>query len=69
MSWTRAVLLGTGIALAAAILLLLVPHLIVTRPVHLSRGLRVTLAVAWFALSFPVVILALGRVQSRQLAE
>jgi hypothetical protein len=68
MSWTRAVLLGTGIALAAAILLLLVPNLIVTRPIQLSRGLRVGLAMAWFALAFPFIILLLRRVQSRQLA-
>ena len=65
MSWTRAVLLGLGIAALAAVLLLLVPNLIVTRPVQLSRGVRVALAIGWFAIAFPLMVLLLRRLQSR----
>jgi hypothetical protein len=68
MSWTRAVLLGTGIALAAAILLLIVPNLLVTRPVQLSRELRVALAVGWFAVAFPLITFGLRWLQSRSVA-
>jgi hypothetical protein len=64
-SWGRAVLLGLMVAAVAAVLLLVVPNLIVTKPVHLARGWRVALAVGWFALCFPLVTWALNRLQAR----
>jgi uncharacterized PurR-regulated membrane protein YhhQ (DUF165 family) len=64
-SWSRAFLFGVSIAAAAAIVLIVVPNLLVTKPIHLDRGARVTLAIGSFVVSLGAVLRSLCKLQAR----
>ncbi len=49
--WGRALVIGVVLTSLVALLLLVVPHLLVTRAPVGTRGARVALAVAWLAAS------------------
>jgi hypothetical protein len=67
LGWLRAVLIGLGIALGLAVLLVWVPHLLLTRLTGLERSTRVTIATSWFFVALGLAAWALRRLQARGL--
>lgn len=62
--WGRALLIGVVLTSLVALLLLLVPHLLVTGVPFGTRGLRVALAVGWTAASVVGLLAGLVRFTS-----
>lgn len=49
VGWFTALAIAVGVSLVAVLLLMLVPHLVLTRWLSLSRDLRIGLATTWTA--------------------
>ncbi len=59
--WGRALLVGVALTSVVALVLLLIPHLLVTRVPVGSRSLRVGLAVGWMSVSVVGLLAGLVR--------
>jgi hypothetical protein len=59
VSWARAIVLAVVMSIALTLLLMVIPHLILTALPLGSRGVRVVLATAWIA-SATLGIMAIG---------
>lgn len=61
--WPRAVALACGCTAASWVLLLTIPHAILTRWTAVGRPVRELAATVWFAVAFALVVAVLARVQ------
>ncbi|MEI7617278.1 MAG: hypothetical protein WCK14_01540 [Actinomycetota bacterium] len=67
MTWLRAIVSGVVIVGIAFVLLVVVPHMMLSKITSFERGGRVALATGWFAASLTGLLWGLRRLQSRHI--
>lgn len=61
LSWFTAIAIGLGVGVLLGLVLLFVPHLLLTRLLMLSRDVRVALATLWIAGATVALLVAAAR--------